>query len=59
MKKPKENNDIRLKKEITDWHKLANDSLSEYHETHQIDSETALNVINKAQILLIRATDQI
>lgn len=59
MKKPKENNDIRLKKEITDWHKLANNSLSEYRETHQIDSETALNVINKAQILLIRATDQI
>ena len=52
-------NDTRLKKEITDWHKLANDSLAEYRHTHLIDSEIALKVINKAQILLIRANDQL
>ena len=58
-KKPKENNDVRLKREINEWYKLADNSLAEYRETHLIDSEVALKVINKAQILLIRANDQL
>lgn len=47
----------KLKNEINNWHKAANEGLSNIRDEGMIHASDAGIIINKAQILLIRAAE--